>query len=345
MGMQNIVSERTSGRISTRPVLLSGSQLTGSLTIGNYIGAIRHWIRLQVQYDCLFMMADLHALTVRNDPRDLQRRSREFAAMYIACGLDPQRSIVFLQSHVPQHAQLAWVLACNTPFGQLARMTQFKDKAHKHADNINAGLFTYPVLMAADILLYGANLVPVGDDQKQHLELTRDIAQTFNSRYGPILAVPEPYIPEVGARIMSLQNPQAKMSKTDPNPANYVALADEPDVIRRKIQRALTDPGNEIVCREDKPAITNLVTIYAALAEQPIEQVEARCAGRGYGQFKKELSELIATVLQPIQERYNSLLQNPAQLDQLLLHNATRACARARHVMANVHSAVGLAQP
>lgn len=327
-----------------RPVLLSGSQLTGNLTIGNYIGAIRHWVRLQETHDCLFMMADLHALTVRNDPADLRRRSYDFAATYLACGLDPARSIVFLQSHVPQHAQLAWILTCFAPFGQLSRMTQFKDKAARHADNVNAGLFTYPVLMAADILLYGTDLVPVGDDQRQHLELARDLARIFNNTHGDVFTVPEGYIPEVGARIMSLQEPAAKMSKTDPNPANYIAIVDEPDGIRRKIQRAVTDPGTHVACGADKPAITNLLTIYAGVAHKPIQAIEAQYAGKGYGQFKKDLADLVISFLEPIREKYRALRQDQRQLDEVLLKARALACQRAQRVLKEVHDRLGLVQ-
>lgn len=327
------------------PVLLSGSQLTGNLTIGNYIGAMRHWARLQEQYDCLFMLADLHALTVRNDPDQLRRRSRQFAALYLACGIDPDRATVFLQSHVPQHTQLAWVLACAAPFGQLGRMTQFKDKAKKHPDNINAGLFTYPVLMAADILLYDTNLVPVGDDQKQHLELTRDLAQIFNRTYGQVLKIPEPYIPAAGARVMSLQDLAAKMSKTDPKPANYIALLDEPDAIRRKIRRAVTDPGTEVVASPDKPAISNLLMIYTAISGETLEQIQLRCAGKGYGQFKEDLAERLVRFLQPIREGYEALIQDSRRLDEILLRGARQAGERASHVLARVYDRMGLALP
>lgn len=325
-----------------RPVLLSGSQPTGHLTIGNYIGAIRNWVHLQEQYDCLFLMVDLHALTVRNDPKVLRERCYDFAALYMACGLDPERSTIFLQSHVPQHAQLTWVLSCITPFGQLRRMTQFKDKSRRHADNVNAGLFTYPVLMAADILLYRTDLVPVGDDQKQHLELTRDLAEAFNRDCAPVFTLPEPYIPPVGARVMSLQDPTSKMSKTDANPANYIALLDDADTIRRKIRKAVTDPGSEIGGSPHKPAVTNLLTIYAATADEPVEAVEARYAGRGYGQFKADLAELLIEVLRPIRQRYEAIRQDRQALDVALLRGAARACARARHVLADVFGTLGL---
>jgi tryptophanyl-tRNA synthetase len=325
-----------------KPVLLSGSALTGHLTIGNYIGAIRNWVRLQEQYDCLFMLADLHALTVRNDPQQLRRRSAEFAALYVACGLDPQRAAIFAQSHVPQHTQLAWVLSCVTPFGQLGRMTQFKDKSREHPDNVNAGLFTYPVLMAADILLYDTDLVPVGDDQKQHLELTRDLAGIFNRLYGETLTIPEAYVPPVGARIMTLQDPAAKMSKTDAKPANYIALLDDRDTVERKIRRAVTDPGNQVVASPDKPAISNLLAIYAGVTDEPIGQIEHRYAGKGYGQFKQDLAERLVEFLRPIQHRYRALIENHALLHEILGRGAATARQRAQVTLARVYEALGL---
>jgi tryptophanyl-tRNA synthetase len=326
----------------SRPVLLSGSQPTGTLTIGNYIGAIQHWVRLQKEYDCLLLMVDLHALTVRNDPAELRRRSYEFAALYIACGIDPEFATIFLQSHVPGHTQLAWILSCVTPFGQLGRMTQFKDKSRKQADNINAGLFTYPVLMAADILLYGTDLVPVGDDQKQHLELTRDLAEVFNRLHGEVLKVPEAYIPPVGARIMGLQQPGGKMSKTDPNPANYIALLDEPDAIRRKVRRAVTDPGSDISVSADKPAISNLLAIFASVTDASIEELQDRYVSRGYGRFKEDLAEAVIECLRPIRQRYQVLAEDRGELETLLARGAASAQQRAEVTLDKVQDVLGL---
>jgi tryptophanyl-tRNA synthetase len=330
---------------SRRPVVLSGSQPTGHLTIGNYIGAIRHWVRLQEEYDCLLLMVDLHALTVRNDPAVLRQRSYEFAALYVACGIDPNCATIFLQSHVPGHTQLAWVLSCVTPFGQLGRMTQFKDKAKKHADNVNAGLFTYPVLMAADILLYDTDLVPVGDDQRQHLELTRDVAGVFNRVHGEVLKVPEGYIPPIGARIMGLQNPAGKMSKTDLNPANYIALIDEPDTIRRKIRRAVTDPGSEVVVSADKPAISNLLAIFAGVTGASIEELEQRYVGRGYGQFKEDLAEAVIESLTEVQRRYRALSEDRSELEAMLVRGAESARRRSEVTLNRVYDALGLVRP
>jgi len=255
-----------------RPVLLSGIQPSGNLMIGNYIGALKNWVELQDQYDCLFVLVDLHAITVKQDPADLRRRSFEFLCLYLACGIEPEKNTIFVQSHVPGHSELSWILNCFTYVGELNRMTQFKEKSTRHNTNVNVGLFDYPVLMAADILLYGTDLVPVGHDQKQHLELARNIAERFNNIYGEIFTVPEPYIPKVGARIMSLQDPTSKMSKSDDNPNNYVALLDSPDIVRNKIKRAVTDSGSEIKYDESKPGICNLLSIYSAITERAIEQ-------------------------------------------------------------------------
>ena len=325
-----------------RPVVLSGSQPTGHLTVGNYIGAIRHWVRLQEEYDCLLLMVDLHALTVRSDPAVLRQRTYEFAALYVACGIDPRCATIFLQSHVAAHTQLAWVLSCVTPFGQLGRMTQFKDKAKNHADNVNAGLFTYPVLMAADILLYDTDLVPVGDDQKQHLELTRDLAGVFNRTHGEVLKVPEAYIPAVGARIMGLQDPAGKMSKTDANPANYIALLDEPDTIRRKIRRAVTDPGSEVVASADKPAISNLLAIFAGLTGTSVEELQQRYVGRGYGQFKEDLAEAVVESLGVIRQRYRAIAEDRGGLEAILARGAESARRRAQATLGRVYDALGL---
>lgn len=325
----------------TKPVLLSGIQPTGSLTIGNYIGAIRNWIALEDRYDCLFVLVDLHAITVRNDPTELLRRSYEFLALYLACGLDPEQNTIFVQSHVPQHTQLGWVLSCFTQFGRLGRMTQFKEKSTQHPDNVNAGLFTYPVLMAADILLYGTDLVPVGEDQTQHLELARDVAQRFNCLHGAAFTVPEPYIPEIGARIMSLQDPAAKMDKSDRNPANYIALLDEPDAIRKKIARAVTDAGSDVVLDASKPGISNLLTIYSTVAGDSLESLAHRYRGKGYAQFKRDLAEVLIEFLRPIQARYREVRDDTEGMRKMLRLGADKARSRAEQTMAKVHRLLG----
>ncbi|MDB5987553.1 MAG: trpS, partial [Nevskia sp.] len=283
-----------------RPVVLSGIQPSGRLTLGNYLGAIKNWLPLSATYDCYYMLVDLHAITVRQDPAILRERCYEFLALYIACGLDPAQNTLFVQSHVPAHARLSWILNCYTQFGELSRMTQFKDKSAKHIDNINAGLFDYPVLMAADILLYQAAQVPVGDDQKQHLELTRDIALRFNNLYGEVFKVPEPMIPPVGARIMGLQDPTGKMSKSDDAETNALYLLDPPDTIVRKIKRAVTDMDNSVrYAPAEKPGVSNLLSILAATSGDSIPQLEGRFAGQGYGAFKSTVADAVVACLQP----------------------------------------------
>lgn len=329
-----------------KPTLFSGIQPSGILTIGNYIGALKHWIQLQEDYDCLFSLVDMHAITVRQEPAQLRERCYQFLALYLACGLDPDRNVIFVQSHVPAHAELAWVLNCFTYVGELNRMTQFKDKASRHADNINAGLYDYPVLMAADILLYRTALVPVGNDQKQHLELTRNVAQRFNAAYGEVFTVPEPYIPQVGARVMSLQEPTAKMSKSDPNSKNYVALLDPPKEVERKIKRAVTDTGSEVVYDEaEKPGVSNLMTIYAAVTGDDFATIEKYYAGSGYGRFKSDLAAAVVAWLEPLQRRYREWMADRGQLDALLRSNAAAASERARTTLDRAHEAVGFIRP
>lgn len=329
-----------------KPTLFSGIQPSGILTIGNYIGALKHWIQLQEDYDCLFSLVDMHAITVRQDPAQLRERCYQFLALYLACGLDPDRNVIFVQSHVPAHAELAWVLNCFTYVGELNRMTQFKDKASRHADNINAGLYDYPVLMAADILLYRTALVPVGNDQKQHLELTRNVAQRFNAAYGEVFTVPEPYIPQVGARVMSLQEPTAKMSKSDPNSKNYVALLDPPKEVERKIKRAVTDTGSEVVYDEaEKPGVSNLMTIYAAVTGDDFATIEKYYDGSGYGRFKSDLAAAVVAWLEPLQRRYREWMADRGQLDALLRSNAAAASERARATLDRAHEAVGFIRP
>lgn len=326
----------------TKPILLSGIQPSGKLNIGGYIGAIHNWLALQDEYDCLFSLVDLHTITVKQDPKELRERCYEFLALYIACGLDPKKNILFAQSHVPQHAELGWVLNCFTHMGELNRMTQFKDKSKQHAKNINAGLFSYPALMAADILLYKADLVPVGADQKQHLELARNLAERFNNAYGEIFTVPEPYIPKTGSRIMGLQNPDKKMSKSDDIEANYIALLDIPKAIEKKIKRCVTDSGSEIIFSESKAGISNLLTLYSTITKQSIDSLEKQYAGKGYGIFKADVSEAIITLLTPIQDRFNEIVSDKSYLRDILRDGARRAEERAAKMLAHVHDAIGL---
>lgn len=328
-----------------KPVLFSGIQPSGHITLGNYIGAMRNFKLLEDQHDCLFCIVDLHALTVRQDPASLRRQTLELAALYIAAGLNPDQSIIYAQSHVPQHAELAWILNCFTYMGELSRMTQFKDKAKKHQDNINAGLFTYPVLMAADILLYQANVVPVGADQKQHIEITRDIAQRFNAIHPGVFTVPEGYIPKQTAKIMSLTEPEKKMSKSDPEDS-LIAVTDKPDVIRRKIRRAVTD--SEAVIRFDpknKPGVSNLLTILSVLGGEKIAKICERLEGQGYGALKDETAEAVVAALEPVQRRYDELMSEKAYLATTLSNNAQRAQKLALRTLGKVYKKLGLYQP
>lgn len=325
--------------------ILSGSTLSGSLTLGNYIGAIKNWDALQEEYNCFYMVADLHAITTKQDPKSLLERATSFYALYLACGLDPEKNVVFMQSHVHQHAELAWALNCFTPFGDLSRMTQFKDKSQKHPKNINTGLFTYPVLMAADILLYDAHLVPVGEDQKQHLELTRDVAMRFNNEYGETFVVPEPYIGKVGARVMALQEPERKMDKSDPNAHNTVFLLDEPKVIEKKIKSSTTDSGSEIKFAEDKPGVSNLLSIYSAISGKTIPEVETHFSGKMYGHLKVELAELVVEKLKPIQAEHKRLVQDQAQLRAIMKKNAERAALTTAKTLRRVYDKIGFLPP
>ncbi len=329
--------------MTERKRIFSGVQPSGTLTLGNYLGALKNWTKLQDEYDSLFCIVDLHTLTVRQDPAELRRNSLSVLALYIASGLDPEKNILFLQSHVSAHAELSWVLGCYTYFGELSRMTQFKDKARRHSDNVNAGLFTYPVLMAADILLYQTNLVPVGEDQKQHLEIARDIAQRFNGIYGDVFTIPEIYMPKVGARIMSLQDPTSKMSKSDENANNYISLLDPPDVIMRKFKRAVTDSGMEIKYDvEAKPGISNLISIYSSVTGKSIEQVEAEFEGKSYGEFKQAVGEAVVECLKPLQEKYYSLMENRDYLHEVLKNGAERASKIAYRTLGKVYKKIGL---
>jgi tryptophanyl-tRNA synthetase len=321
--------------------MLSMVQPSGHLTLGNYLGAIRNWTNLQDEYDCVFALADLHAITVRQKPADLRRNTYEVLAQYIAAGLDPEKSVLFIQSHVPAHAQLAWVLNCYTMFGELSRMTQFKDKSRSHADNINAGLFDYPVLMAADILLYQPNFVPVGIDQLQHIEICRDIAQRFNSAYSETFTIPEPYLGKMGGKVMSLSEPTKKMSKSDPNPNGFILLMDKPEDIMRKFKRAVTDSDMRVVCSEDKPGVSNLITIYAQATGMTVEEVEAAFEGKGYGEFKPAVGEAVVEMLRPIREETERLLKDKAYLETVYRDGAQKAERIAQRTLDKVYRKVG----
>ena len=326
--------------MSDKKRIFSGIQPSGDLTLGSYMGAIKNWVALQDEYDCLFCIVDMHAITVRQNPADLRRRSLSQLAQYIACGLDPQKNIMFIQSHVPQHAELGWVLGCYTQFGELSRMTQFKDKSAKHADNITSGLFTYPVLMAADILLYQADLVPVGEDQKQHVELCRDIAQRFNGVYSETFTLPEPFIPKMGARIMSLGEPTNKMSKSDPD--GCVFLMDKPEDIMRKFKRAVTDCDMDVrFDPKEKPGISNLLTIYCTATGKTLEQAQEEFAGQGYGKFKPVVGEAVIETLRPIREEATRLLKDKAYLESVYRNGAEKASYVAEKTLRKVYKKVG----
>ena len=328
-----------------RQVLFSGMQPTGIITIGNYIGALRNWVTLQNDYDCLFCIVDQHAITVPQQPSELRKKSLELLAFYLALGLDPERSVIFLQSHVPAHAELTWVLNCTSYVGELSRMTQFKDKSKKHADNINMGLMDYPVLMAADILLYRSALVPVGADQKQHLELTRDIAERFNAKYGETFVVPRPYIAKHGSKIMSLADPAQKMSKSDENENGYISMADTPDAVRRKFRRAVTDSeGSVRFAPSEKPGVSNLLTIYSAFSGKSIEAAEQEFSGKGYGEFKPAVAEAVIARLSEIQAEQKRLLADREYLSSVLRSGAERAAALAAKTLRKVYKKVGFFQ-
>ena len=323
--------------------ILSGIQSTGRLTLGNYFGAIDNWVKMQEEYDCYYMIANLHSLTVRNDPETLRQNTIKIIALYIAAGLDPEKNTLFIQSQVKEHAELGWILDCYTYMGELSRMTQFKDKSAKHADNINSGLFTYPVLMAADILAYNADLVPVGDDQKQHLELTRDIAERFNSLYGETFKIPEPYTKKVGARIMGLQNPTAKMSKSSQDPMDKILLTDSPDEIRKKFKKAVTDSENKVKYDpENKPGVSNLMSIYGIIKNKTMDEIEKQFEGQGYGAFKTAVAEAVIERLEPLQNKYNELLENPDKLMAICNKGAKKAEEKANRVLKDVYKKVGL---
>ena len=330
----------------TKKVILSGIKPTGQLTIGNYIGAMKNFIRLQDDYETLYMVADLHALTIPQEPKELRYKTLSVIAQYIAVGLDPERSNLFIQSHVTGHTELSWILGCITGLGELGRMTQFKDKSSKPGANINAGLFTYPVLMASDILLYNADFVPVGDDQKQHVELTRDIAIRFNHKYSDTFTVPEPIIPKSGARIMDLQNPLTKMGKTDSGESGRIAIIDDPSIAAKRIKSAVTDSGKEIVYSEgdEKAGIRNLLTIYSSLTETPVDEIEMTYRGKGYADFKKDLADIVVEKLTPIKNKHDDLMKNKDYLESVLKKNASAAQEKAYRVLNKVYRKVGLVQ-
>ena len=324
-----------------KKTLFSGMQATGNLTLGTYLGALKNWVTISDDYQTFFSVVDMHSITVRQDPAELRKRARTLLTLYIAAGLDPEKNCIYYQSHVSGHAELAWILNCFTYMGELNRMTQFKDKAAKHADNINAGLFTYPVLMAADILLYQADVVPVGIDQMQHLELTRDIAIRFNNIYGDVFTVPEAYIGKAGAKIMSLQDPAKKMSKSDENPNGSIYLMDDPDTIIRKCKRAVTDSEGIILYRDEQPGVKNLIDIYCACTGKTPAEVEREFDGKGYGDFKMAVGEAVVGVLKPLQDRFADLSKNKEYLDKVIKENAEKASYFSNKTLRKVQKKVG----
>jgi tryptophanyl-tRNA synthetase len=328
----------------TKPIVLSGCQPSGQLTIGNYMGALRQWVNMQDDHDCLYMLVDLHAITVRQDPKALHQACLDGLALYIACGIDPSKSTVFMQSHVPEHAQLAWLMNCYTQMGELNRMTQFKDKSAKNVSNINAGLYSYPVLMAADILLYQANQVPVGDDQKQHLELARDIATRFNNVYGKTFSIPAPYIPEFGARVMSLQDPTKKMSKSDDNVNNFVGLLEDPKKITKKIKRAVTDSDDQARIYFDtteKPGVSNLLSLLSCATDTSIEALTPSYEDKMYGHLKSDVADAIVALIEPIQRKYHELRTDQTELNRIMHEGSEKASQRAAITLAKAYEAVG----
>lgn len=328
----------------SKPIVFSGAQPSGELTIGNYMGALRQWVQMQDEYDCIYCIVDQHAITVRQDAEKLRSATLDTLALYLACGIDPQKSTIFVQSHVPEHAQLGWVLNCYTYFGELSRMTQFKDKSARYAENINAGLFDYPVLMAADILLYQTHQVPVGEDQKQHLELSRDVAARFNALYGDIFKVPEPFIPKSGARVMSLLEPTKKMSKSDENRNNVIGLLEDPKAVTKKIKRAVTDSDEPPVVRYDvvnKAGVSNLLDILSGVTGKRIGDLEAEFAGKMYGHLKGAVADAVSGMLSELQERYHRFRNDEAYLQEVMRDEAAKARARAAQTLDKVYDAIG----
>jgi tryptophanyl-tRNA synthetase len=330
--------------MTSKPIVLSGCQPSGELTIGNYLGALKQWVNMQATHECYYMLVDQHAITVRPNPNDLRNATLDGLALYLACGVDPGQSTIFIQSHVPEHAQLSWVLNCYTQMGELNRMTQYKDKSQKSEANMNSGLFTYPVLMAADILLYGANRVPVGDDQKQHLELARDIATRFNNLYGNIFNVPEPFIPEHGARVMSLLEPTKKMSKSDTNPGNFIGLLEDPKKITKKIKRAVTDSdeqANIYFNTEEKPGVSNLLSLLSCATAKSIDDLVPSYQDKMYGHLKGDVANAVVELLTPIQTKFHQYRADQAFLDEVMRNGAEKASLRASKVLSKVYEAVG----
>lgn len=324
-----------------KKLIFSGIQPTGTFTLGNYIGAVRNWGPLQEQYNCIYCVVDMHAITVRQDPVKLRQNTMNSYALLMACGVDPEKSILFIQSHVKTHAELNWILCCNTQYGELSRMTQFKDKSQRHPDDVNAGLFTYPSLMAADILAYNADLVPVGIDQKQHLELARNIAQRFNQRYGDFFTLPEPYIQEIGAKVMSLQEPTKKMSKSDENPNACILILDDKDTIIRKFKRAVTDSDAEVCYREGKDGINNLMTIYSTITGKDFAAIESEFAGKGYGDFKLAVGEAVADHLEPVRTEFARLSADKEYLKKCYTEGAEKALRYSQRIVSKVYRKVG----
>ena len=325
----------------TKPIVFSGAQPSGELTIGNYMGALRQWVNMQDDYHCIYCIVDQHAITVRQDAQKLRKATLDTLALYLACGIDPEKSTIFVQSHVPEHAQLGWALNCYTYFGELSRMTQFKDKSARYAENINAGLFDYPVLMAADILLYQTNQVPVGEDQKQHLELSRDIAVRFNGLYGNTFRIPDAYIPKTSAKIMSLADPTKKMSKSDENVKATVFLLDSKDSIIKKFKSAVTDSEMEVVYREGKDGINNLMSIYSAITKKSYEEIQREFEGKGYGDFKTAVGETVAEELRPIREEYDRLMADKAYLESCYREGAQKARTISQRTLDKVYKKIG----
>ena len=328
----------------SKPIVFSGAQPSGELTIGNYMGALRQWVNMQDDYQCIYCIVDQHAITVRQDPEALRNATKDTLALYLACGIDPQKSTIFVQSHVPEHAQLGWLLNCYTYFGELSRMTQFKDKSARYEENINAGLFDYPVLMAADILLYQTTQVPVGEDQKQHLELCRDIAARFNALYGDIFTVPEPFIPKSGARVMSLLEPTKKMSKSDDNRNNVIGLLEDPKSVVKKIKRAMTDGDEPPLVRYDvknKPGVSNLLDILSGVTGTPVSELEQQFSGQMYGHLKGAVGEAVSGMLSTLQERYHRYRNDDAFLEQVMREGAEKARAQAQETLKKAYQAVG----
>lgn len=324
-----------------KKVIFSGVQPSGALTIGNYLGAIKNWVKLQDEYECYYCVVDMHAITVPQEPKELRKNTLEILSLYLACGLDPEKNTLFIQSHVSSHAELCWVLSTMTYMGQLNRMTQFKEKSQKSELNLNAGLFTYPVLMAADILIYGADVVPVGEDQKQHLELARDLAERFNNRYSDTFTVPEPFIPEFGAKIMSLQDPCKKMSKSDEDPNAYILLLDDEATIKRKIKRAVTDSLGIVKYSDEQLGLKNLITIYSKFTGESVSEIEEKYQGQGYGLFKEDLAHVISEGLRPIREKVDYYMNNKKELEAIYAEGAKKAAIKSNKILSKVYKKIG----